>query len=268
MNSRDGQRMESLSNPRLSPGRHDSCRASIPVKGCTLPFYPANEKKDRLLALLDEGLVALHINARHPDVLVPEAHKSNSQLVLNLSYRFRLDDLHISETEVRVTLSFQGSPFLCVLPMEAIWGLSLPNTDEDLELFAESLPLEMLLRFLPHLPPEIYEEVQKILTESGFGGLAPLFTTLAEEEVLQQEDEDFTTETTASPSAAILVEEDMSEDASLLSAEEPEDEVPPSRPALRLVHDSSDALPTVRTPRPKTRSHLRLVTTDKNDDSE
>lgn len=100
--------------------------------------------KDILLQLLDQGLVMLHINARHPDVIVPPYLKDDHHLRINLSYRFRLTDLSIDERAVSVTLSFQKQPFHCVIPFTALWGLSQPHDPENLILFPEALPIEML----------------------------------------------------------------------------------------------------------------------------
>lgn len=100
--------------------------------------------KDVLLHLLDEGMVMLHINAKHEDVIVPSYLKDDVHLRLNLSYRFRLPDLQIDDEMISATLSFQKQPFRCCIPFVALWGLSQPHDPENLIIFPDALPIEML----------------------------------------------------------------------------------------------------------------------------
>ncbi len=95
----------------------------------------------------------LHINARHPDAIVPPYLKDDHHLRINLSYRFRLADLTIDEHAVSATLSFQRQPFHCVVPFSALWGLSQPHDPENLILFPEALPIEMLALAIQNPPP-------------------------------------------------------------------------------------------------------------------
>ena len=68
-----------------------------------------SEKKERLLAALDHGLVMVHLDARRPGVVVPAELRCESHLRLNLSYRFEPPDLSVGEWGIRSTLSFSGS---------------------------------------------------------------------------------------------------------------------------------------------------------------
>jgi stringent starvation protein B len=87
---------------------------------------PPSSKRDALLALLDRGLVMIHVDARRSGVAVPEYLSTEYHLRLNLSYRFALPDLQIDAWGVRATLSFRGSPFSCRIPWEAVFAMTQP----------------------------------------------------------------------------------------------------------------------------------------------
>ncbi len=97
--------------------------------------------------MLEEGLTMLHLDARHPEVIVPEYLKDDLSLRINLSYRFGLTDLEITDRYVSATLSFNRQPFHCTIPLESIWGLSHPPSPE-LNLFLDDLPPELLTLIL------------------------------------------------------------------------------------------------------------------------
>ena len=81
-------------------------------------------KKEVLLAFLDKGVAMVHLDARRPGVVVPAAHAQDAHLRLNLSYRYGIHDLEITDERVRATLSFGGRPFRCVLPWTAVFGVT------------------------------------------------------------------------------------------------------------------------------------------------
>jgi stringent starvation protein B len=105
------------------------------------PNAPAS-KREALLALLDQGMVMLHLDARRPGVQVPGYLTHEAHLRLNLSYRFLLDDLAIDDWGVRATLSFRGQPFLCRLPWSALFALTRSGTEEGW-LWPGDLPPEL-----------------------------------------------------------------------------------------------------------------------------
>ena len=63
----------------------------------------ASEKKDRLLAALERGMVMVHLDARRPGVIVPTELRCESHLRLHLSYRFDPFDLSVGEWGMRST---------------------------------------------------------------------------------------------------------------------------------------------------------------------
>lgn len=107
----------------------------------------ASEKKDRLLAALERGLVMVHLDARRPGVLVPPDLRCESHLRLHLSYRFVPPDLSVGEWGIRSTLSFSGKRFTVAIPWSALFGITSKVTQEWW-MFPEDMPTE-----LTQIPP-------------------------------------------------------------------------------------------------------------------
>ncbi len=101
------------------------------------------EKKARLLAALDKGMVMIHLDARRPGVLVPASLRNESHLRLNLSYRFDPPDLTVGEWGVRCTLSFSGSRFTVAVPWSALFAVTSQVTKESWA-YPEDMPVELL----------------------------------------------------------------------------------------------------------------------------
>jgi len=101
------------------------------------------EKKARLLAALDKGLVMIHLDARRPGVLVPHSLRNESHLRLNLSYRFDPPDLTVGEWGVRCTLSFSGSRFKVAVPWSALFAVTSHVTKESWA-YPDDMPAELL----------------------------------------------------------------------------------------------------------------------------
>lgn len=90
----------------------------------------APTKKELLERLLGKGMVMVHLDARQNGVDVPSRFDDDADLRLNLSYRFSAGDLFVGDEEVQATLSFSGQPFLCRLPMGAIFAMVSHVTGE------------------------------------------------------------------------------------------------------------------------------------------
>jgi stringent starvation protein B len=127
----------------------------------------APSKRAALEKLLDQGMVMVHVDARRPGVRVPPAFRGDPQLRLNLSYRFASHDLAVSDDYVRCTLSFQGLPYYCELPLDALFAITSHVTGEALvwpEALAATLeplpaqPAAMALATAPEEEPR--EEVR------------------------------------------------------------------------------------------------------------
>lgn len=102
----------------------------------------ASEKKDRLLAALERGLVMVHLDARRAGVLVPPELRCESHLRLHLSYRFVPPDLSVGDWGVRSTLSFSGKRFTVAVPWSALFAITSKVTHE-FWMFPEDMPTEL-----------------------------------------------------------------------------------------------------------------------------
>ncbi|NTX17771.1 stringent starvation protein B [Myxococcus sp. CA056] len=110
------------------------------------------DKKERLLASLDQGMVMIHLDARRPGVLVPASLRGEAHLRLNLSYRFDPPDLTVGEWGVRCTLSFSGSRFTVAVPWSALFAIASHVTKESW-MYMEDMPPELLQQPAAGRPP-------------------------------------------------------------------------------------------------------------------
>ena len=108
-----------------------------------------NEKKERLLAALDCGMVMIHLDARRPGVLVPKSLCQEAHLRLNLSYRFDPPDLSVGEWGIRSTLSFSGSRFKVAVPWSALFAIT-SHTTREFWLYPDDMPPELIQQAVQH----------------------------------------------------------------------------------------------------------------------
>jgi stringent starvation protein B len=101
------------------------------------------DKRQTLLSYLQRGVAMVHLDARRPGVVVPERYLGDAHLRLNLSYRYSIPDLEIDDRRVQATLSFGGQPFHCMLPWQAIFGIT-SNASGDGQVWPEDLPVEVV----------------------------------------------------------------------------------------------------------------------------
>jgi len=102
------------------------------------------DKKERLLAALEQGVVMIHLDARRPGVLVPPHLRNESHLRLNLSYRFDPPDLSVSDWGVRSTLSFSGTRFTIAVPWSALFAIASHVTKELFWMYLDDMPPELV----------------------------------------------------------------------------------------------------------------------------
>jgi stringent starvation protein B len=100
-------------------------------------------KKETLLAYLARGVAMVHLDARRPAVVVPPQYAMDAHLRLNLSYRYGIPDLDISEERIRATLSFAGRPFRCLIPWGSVFGITCHGTGDG-QVWPEDLPVEVV----------------------------------------------------------------------------------------------------------------------------
>ena len=89
------------------------------------------------------------LDSRHPEVDVPATHKNNSSLnlVFNLNFRRTVE---ITEEGIFATLAFNGRPYECTLPFDAVWAIYDPNMKNG-QVWEESIPKDM------NLPEQVME---------------------------------------------------------------------------------------------------------------
>jgi stringent starvation protein B len=86
---------------------------------------PLPPKKEVALALLERGSVHVHLDPRAGGVVVPAWFKRQPQLVLQvgLNMPVPIPDLRVDEDGMSCTLSFNRSPFFCIVPWSAVFAM-------------------------------------------------------------------------------------------------------------------------------------------------
>jgi stringent starvation protein B len=101
---------------------------------------PQPPKQLLLEKLLDMGMVMVILDARKPGVVVPPSLAADAQLRLNLSHRFPTP-ISIDIWGVKAVLTFNGVPFECRLPWEAVYVV-FSHTSGDPFVFPDDVPAE------------------------------------------------------------------------------------------------------------------------------
>ena len=86
---------------------------------------PLPPKKEVALALLERSSVHLHLDPRVQGVVVPTWLKKGAQLVLQvgLNMPVPIPDLRLDEDGMSCTLSFNRSPFFCIVPWQSVFAI-------------------------------------------------------------------------------------------------------------------------------------------------
>ena len=107
------------------------------------PNTPTPAVKQAIFAdLLQQGIAALHIDARRAGVEVPDNLRGRPWLVLNYSYRYHIDDFRFDDSQVFASLSFAGARFPCRVPWDAVFAIS-DERREEVRVWPEDMPLEL-----------------------------------------------------------------------------------------------------------------------------
>ncbi|MEZ4269311.1 MAG: ClpXP protease specificity-enhancing factor SspB [Myxococcota bacterium] len=101
------------------------------------------QKREKMLELLDRGMVMIHLDPRAPGVIVPAQFRADPVLRLNVAWQFQLPALEVGEDSVYAVLSFQRQNFGCTLPWDAVFGLTMPDVEHEGMLWPESMPPEL-----------------------------------------------------------------------------------------------------------------------------
>lgn len=102
------------------------------------------QKRRKLLELLDQGVVMLHLVPSAEGARVPPEFSGDAVLRLNIAYGFRLPGLEIDDEGVYAVLSFNRRDFPCWLPWDSIFGMTLPETAHEGVVWPDSLPDDLL----------------------------------------------------------------------------------------------------------------------------
>lgn len=108
-----------------------------------IEVFPSEEKHQQIADLLKFDTVMVFIDARHPDIQVPEQHKNQFDLRLNFDYEFGIEDFRVLPDRLEATLSFEEGDFFCVIPFAAVY-LMVCHAVSRGSLFPQSVPVEML----------------------------------------------------------------------------------------------------------------------------
>jgi stringent starvation protein B len=86
---------------------------------------PLPPKKEVALALLERSSVHVHLDPRAPGVVVPAWFKKQPQLVLQIGLNMPvpIPDLRLDEEGLSCTLSFNRTPFFCVVPWPSVYAM-------------------------------------------------------------------------------------------------------------------------------------------------
>jgi len=107
---------------------------------------PLPPKKEVALALLERGSVHVHLDPRAAGVVVPAWFKRQPQLVLQvgLNMPVPIPDLRVDEDGMSCTLSFNRSPFFCIVPWSSVYAMV--GDDGRGMVWPEDVPPEVALQ--------------------------------------------------------------------------------------------------------------------------
>ncbi len=105
---------------------------------------PLPPKKDVALALLERTSVFVYLDPRREGVVIPMGFKNQHKLVLQvgLNMPVPIRDLKFDDQGMSCTLSFNRTPFFCIVPWTSVFAL----TGEDAQglVWPEDVPRELV----------------------------------------------------------------------------------------------------------------------------
>jgi len=122
------------------------------------------------LALLEQASMYIHLDPRAGSVQVPPSFKNQPQLVLQvgLNMAVAIPDLHVDDNGLSCTLSFNRTPFFCMIPWPAVFALVGENGQAMV--WAEDVPAEVAAQAQAQKAPE---KPRSHLRSVGDGESAP-----------------------------------------------------------------------------------------------
>lgn len=92
-----------------------------PYDADLIPEDPLAVKKYGIFCkYVDNGMVSVTLDPRQQGVSVPKHFADRSDLVLNFSHRFFIEDFSYDEVAICASLSFSGRPHYCIVPWGAV----------------------------------------------------------------------------------------------------------------------------------------------------
>ena len=106
------------------------------------------------MALLEQASMYIHLDPRVGSVQVPPGFKNQPQLVLQvgLNMAVAIPDLHVDDQGLSCTLSFNRTPFFCMIPWPAVFALVGENGQAMV--WAEDVPAEVAAQAQAQKAPE------------------------------------------------------------------------------------------------------------------
>jgi hypothetical protein len=107
------------------------------------PTQPPPPKKDVALALLERSSLSVHLDPRPTAVIVPTRFKDQPQLVLQVGLNMPVPilDLRLDDDGMSCTLSFNRTPFFCVVPWSSVFAMV--GEDTRGMVWPEDVPVEV-----------------------------------------------------------------------------------------------------------------------------
>lgn len=129
------------------------------------------------MALLEQASMYIHLDPRVASVQVPPGFKNQPQLVLQvgLNMAVAIPDLHVDDHGLSCTLSFNRTPFFCMIPWPAVFALVGENGQAMV--WAEDVPAEVAAQAQAQKAPE---KPRTHLRSVGEGESAPAAAPKAE----------------------------------------------------------------------------------------
>ncbi len=126
------------------------------------------DKRKLLEQLLKDEHALVHVNAGHGGVALPEHLLGGPHVTLKISHLFP-GRLQITEAGIEAELQFKNIYFNCILPFEAVWGIS-SCTGENV-LWPEAAPVDIIDKFRQGLGNRAAAGPQKPAPEKPRGHL-------------------------------------------------------------------------------------------------
>ena len=125
-------------------------------------------KKKQIEDFLNEEYVLLHIDVKSKNLTIPLHLRQGNTVILKISRFFR-GEMELTDENIIANLLFSGSYFTCIIPYEAIWGIT--NSKGENIFWPESAPKEILADIFSEIEPEIpvkdKSEKQPVRPSSG-----------------------------------------------------------------------------------------------------